>query len=569
MKCKYCGRWAGLFKNFHEECEREFEQKQAEIKQERERIVTLIKTAIKNMVEGIDDVNPINDLIQNNTNVSIISFDEIADVIYTTLVDSIDKNMAKNSSIRTFEEIKKCKSIFSRLAKPQLYENIICYLYQKSLQLSLKGILSINEAYEISHNIFQYFVDEENKGVLFDCEENAMYIWAKENISDRDLFISDEQYNALILYSEVYNQSILGIPYDDKMQTSSMLLKYACILNKLRHNEFADDYFEIEEAKNHIILGKGEKIVWVFNELADTYQSKIKRRYVGTSAGASIRLAKGLYVRTGGYEGQSVEEQSEEYLGSGSLVITTDNLFCYTTYEEGHSIRIPFEKIVSIKSTSKGFIIEQGGKQKDIRFELDIWTKEDYSFLLKVMQTDRNELGPRKNIHIPNSSNAERKIEIKDDKPQKQIKKKSSKNKDSGDLNKYPFLSSLSLSQIVLDDEIRNKCFAAVDKLYSFYEKKCYEEKFTTIISQLLPPEKEYLDLVFLRDLFQCIIAVSGKVDVSKPHGIIAIMAIGKTQGIDYSSELPFLAMTKKVFKSLQSIADHTLIAFKGCSINS
>lgn len=501
-------------------------------------------------------------MIDTYPNESLISREEIAESIYATLNDYINNNLGTNKvNNKTFEQIKNCKEFFVRLGKPKLYDDIVCYLYLQSLQLSLKGIKSSQEAYEISHNIFQYFESDENRSALFDSEEKALYIWAKDNISDRDLYVSDDQYNAILAYTEEYSQIILGVPYDDDMYTSSLRLQYAYVLNKLRHNEFADDYYEIDEAKNHLILSRGEKIVWVFSELADIYQCKVKGRYVGTSTGISLRIAKGLYVRTGGYEGQSIEEQSEDYLGCGNMVITTESLICYVANEEGHSVRIPFDKIVSIKYMSNGFVVEQGDKRKDIRFEFYKWRKEDYTFMLKVMQTDCRELGSRTTIQTINTNNLKKGHEIKEEKPKKQSsKRKSTKNKDI-DLKDLPFISTIPLSRVVSDDKLRNKCFAAVDNLFSFYQIKCYESKCTAYISQVFPPTKEYLDVILLHDLFQCIIAVNGKVDVSTPPGIIAIMAIGKTQGLDYSDLIPFFVMTKKVLKSLQTVADTTLNA--------
>lgn len=564
MKCKYCGKWVGLFKSAHEECEKAFQQKQAEIKKERARLLALVKSTVISFADGADDVTPINNMLDANPSELLISFDEIADQMHIALVEYINANLSCNKiNNKTFDRIKKCKSFFDRLGKSELYDNIIIHLYQQSLQLSLKGTHTLRHAYRISSDIWQFFKNDENSSALYDCEENAMYLWAKECISDKDLYMSDEQYNALVAYSDEYCHVLLGSPYHDEMLPYSKRLQYAYILNKLRHNEFADDYFLIEEAKNHIILGKGEKIVWAFDESADTYQSKIKKRYVGSSAGASIRIAKGLYVRTGGYEGETIEEQMEDYLGCGTLVITTDNLICYMTHENGHSVRIPFDKIVSIKSTLNGFVVEQGNKQKDLRFEFYEWSKEDYSFMLKVMQTDNKELGPRRLSRTDISPEEDIDIDIEEEiKPKKKVKKSKKSSNKEDDPSNYPFLSTIPLTDVILNEGLRNKCYTIVDKLYAFYKEKCYEEKFTTLISQVLPPTEDHLNAAFLRDLFQCIIAVSGKVDLSTPHGIVAIMAIGKTRGTDFSDSVNFICITNKELKGLQLVADITLHAF-------
>jgi hypothetical protein len=53
-------------------------------------------------------------------------------------------------------------------------------------------------------------------------------------------------------------------------------------------------------------LQKTEKIIWVFQDV-DYYEQKKRTQYVGGSQGVSMRIAKGLYYRTGTFKGERVE----------------------------------------------------------------------------------------------------------------------------------------------------------------------------------------------------------------------------------------------------------------------
>lgn len=68
-------------------------------------------------------------------------------------------------------------------------------------------------------------------------------------------------------------------------------------------------------------LQKSETLVWVFNDI-DYYEAKTRREYIGSSAGVSVRIARGVYLRSGSFRGHSVETTSTELADSGLLGIT-------------------------------------------------------------------------------------------------------------------------------------------------------------------------------------------------------------------------------------------------------
>lgn len=94
------------------------------------------------------------------------------------------------------------------------------------------------------------------------------------------------------------------------------------------------------------ILQKDEVIVWVEN-VADHYdQTKATTRIAGMS-GMSVKMAKGLYYRTGTAKGETRTVISHKFMGNGILVFTNKNMYFYSSKE---SFKIPYNKIVATQT---------------------------------------------------------------------------------------------------------------------------------------------------------------------------------------------------------------------------
>ena len=77
---------------------------------------------------------------------------------------------------------------------------------------------------------------------------------------------------------------------------------------------------------------------------------EIKTR-VGYSGGHSIRVAKGVYLRSGAFFSTPITSQQLQKKGEGALCVTTKNIyFCAST----KTVKIPFGKVVSYTSYSDG-----------------------------------------------------------------------------------------------------------------------------------------------------------------------------------------------------------------------
>ena len=73
------------------------------------------------------------------------------------------------------------------------------------------------------------------------------------------------------------------------------------------------------------ICKKGEKVIYCFNGVTH-YCSVVRSEWAGRSAGTSVRIAKGFWIRTGASRGHSAQHTSMQRQGGGSLVVTNQGL---------------------------------------------------------------------------------------------------------------------------------------------------------------------------------------------------------------------------------------------------
>jgi hypothetical protein len=70
---------------------------------------------------------------------------------------------------------------------------------------------------------------------------------------------------------------------------------------------------------------KGEKVIFSFNGVTH-YCSAVHSEWAGRSAGTSVRIAKGFWIRTGANRGHSAQHTSMQRQGGGCLVLTNQGL---------------------------------------------------------------------------------------------------------------------------------------------------------------------------------------------------------------------------------------------------
>jgi len=90
-------------------------------------------------------------------------------------------------------------------------------------------------------------------------------------------------------------------------------------------------------------LQKSEQLIWLFEDVR-YYQDKKRREYVGGSTGVSVRIARGVYWRVGGFRGRPVEKHETVHVDTGLLGVTTKHVYFHGARE---SFRIRHDRIVS------------------------------------------------------------------------------------------------------------------------------------------------------------------------------------------------------------------------------
>lgn len=102
-------------------------------------------------------------------------------------------------------------------------------------------------------------------------------------------------------------------------------------------------------------LMKSEKLVWAFPDVELCEQST-ETHYEGGLNGFSIRIAKGVYYRTGSFKGHPVKTSEMAHQGSGIMGITNKHIY----FSGPKSFRTKLDKIVTLDPYEDGI-----GVQKD------------------------------------------------------------------------------------------------------------------------------------------------------------------------------------------------------------
>lgn len=134
---------------------------------------------------------------------------------------------------------------------------------------------------------------------------------------------------------------------------------------------------------SNVILQPGEQMIYVTP--AQTFiQKEQVVGYTGGSAGASVRVAKGLTIRSGSSRGIPIRQNVTKF-NDGDYIVTTKRLL-FLSQNESFEFRI--EKITAFKIIAQdAFMIMQGNKQKNICVDisqakyaagLSRWAIEDY-----------------------------------------------------------------------------------------------------------------------------------------------------------------------------------------------
>lgn len=188
------------------------------------------------------------------------------------------------------------------------------------------------------------FVDTESlKALVASGWEKAV------DLAFDDGLLSEQEESAL---SELKDHFGLSQQILDKTGSYSKLVKGAVLRDIM--------YGNVPERMNvdgnlPFNLQKTEKVVWVFQNV-NYYEEKTRTRYVGGSQGVGIRIAKGLYYRTGAFKGERVQTSETVHADTGLLGVTNKHIYFVGTSKR---FRIAFNKIVAFEPFSDGIGLQR------------------------------------------------------------------------------------------------------------------------------------------------------------------------------------------------------------------
>ena len=103
-------------------------------------------------------------------------------------------------------------------------------------------------------------------------------------------------------------------------------------------------------------LQKNEVVLWITNGVK--YEQLIRKRStVGGHSGVSVRLAKGLYWRVGGFKAKPVEKQELKHLDTGNVILTNKHIMFDGTTK---NFRIRLSSLALIEPYSDGLQLQKG-----------------------------------------------------------------------------------------------------------------------------------------------------------------------------------------------------------------
>ena len=244
---------------------------------------------------------------------------------------------------------------------------------------------------EILQIVFDCIVN--NNGKIEDAKTEVESLIYKYNIKDNHkdvlhFLIIDHIVNAMIendrwtaereeklfyfIYRSIDILILLKMPAYEKALKASFMSK----LNRGILPEHNNEDTTINLLKNEIIA-------WG-NIYAQFFEQTTNVHYQGGHAGFGIKVAKGLYFRTGAFKGKPVQTTQMKHIANGNMTLTNKNIYFQSS---ARSLRIPYSKIISMEPYTDGLGIHlDGARSKPILFkDIDGWFAFNAISLLSKM----------------------------------------------------------------------------------------------------------------------------------------------------------------------------------------
>lgn len=219
---------------------------------------------------------------------------------------------------------------------------------EKIIEIAQKAAYTGIQLSDLDNNIRAIskssFIDgTQQKTFLIQAWENAV----DAALDDDNVSLREE--NSLIAFKDYFKLTEQEL---DTKGAYTKLIKMAVL-----RNLFEGILPEVGEVRNSLPFNfqKSENVVWVFSNV-DYHEQRTRRHYEGGYAGVGVRIAKGLYFRTGGFRSNPVDRRETVIVDNGMFVVTTKHIYFGG---ENRSFKIPYTKIVSFTPFSDGIGIQR------------------------------------------------------------------------------------------------------------------------------------------------------------------------------------------------------------------
>lgn len=189
-----------------------------------------------------------------------------------------------------------------------------------------------------------------------------------------DSLYSEEEENAINSFYELTQVKVDSLPSAERNHLEKAAL-IRDLINGVKNPRFHSSSLPFNFTKK-------ETLIWAFAGV-EAYEHREKIEYKGGSQGLSIRIANGVYWRTGASKGERVSRIVQDRLGTGVLAITDT----YVYYQAGGDFfRIRHDKIVGYRPTAESVIVfKDGARAKPLEFIVD-----DPWFAINILQNASN-----------------------------------------------------------------------------------------------------------------------------------------------------------------------------------
>lgn len=130
----------------------------------------------------------------------------------------------------------------------------------------------------------------------------------------------------------------------------------AAILREILDGQIPETKLNIQ-GNLPFLLPKNENVIWIFQNV-DFYEQRTRTVYQGKTQGVSVRIAKGLYYRTGSFKGNPVKIEEMKYISRGLVALTNKQIYFASSAK---NFKVPYNKIVTIDPYEDGVGLQKDG----------------------------------------------------------------------------------------------------------------------------------------------------------------------------------------------------------------